>query len=285
MYYNTKGEKIYLDTPHALNTNILNLYMLGETLPNPKFNSLHLINSDASENKYTFEYITKGNLIVHVDKNEHIAKEGDLLIMNTNASHYYHTDPNNPVSKLFFVCNGVYVDNMMKTFGITEHTIIRSLNFSREFANLITVSQNEPGQLLTAVSELILKIMCALNPMFNNNAGNIDSVSYPLYKQIASYIDDHAHEDISIKDVASYFSTTPITMLRMFKKHYNTTPKHYILHAKIEIAKKLLYASTLPISQISSYLSFSHPNNFTNAFISITGVSPSQYRKEHASSQ
>ena len=71
------------------------------------------------------------------------------------------------------------------------------------------------------------------------------------------------------------------TVIRLFKKHFNVTPKQYIKDTKIAVAKDLLFSTRMSISEIAEYLAFSHQNNFSQAFSNATGVSPTIYRQEH----
>ncbi len=281
MFYNVKGEKIYYSSSLSKGNPILNLTLLGETLPNTEFKALHRTDGEPGSAMYTFEYITKGKLIITQGKQMLIASEGDLLILNHNASHYYYSDPKAPVAKYFIVCNGKYIDKLMEAFGVTEGTVIRHLNFANEFTNLFSIAQSQPDRLLFSTAEQILKILYSLNPIMREESKYMQTSIYPLHQQILNYIESHIQEPLRLEKIAADFSITPITLNRIFKKHYNTTLKQFILTAKVDVAKQLLSATQLPINRISEFLSFGHQNNFSNAFMKITGLSPSQYRKQN----
>ncbi len=281
MYYNIKGEKVYYAAPSLHGNHILNIALLGETMPTPDYKALHRVDAEPGNTMYTFEYIAKGKLIITQGKQVYTASEGDVLILNNNASHYYYTDPQALVSKYFLVCNGVYIDKLMEAFSITDNTLIRHVNLSNEFLQLFTTAQNHPDRLLQSTAELILKILFALNPITSHSGQQVQASSYPLQLQITNYIESHIQEPLRLDQIATTFSVTPITLNRMFKEYYNTTPKQFILSAKVEVAKQLLSATTLPVNRISEYLSFGHQNNFSSAFAKITGLSPSQYRKQN----
>ncbi len=281
MHYNTKGEKIYYASSLSFYNDILNLTLVGETMPDPKFEALHRAGINPRRDMYVFEFITQGRLIITDGDRQYTAREGDLMILNSNASHYYYSDPNAPVGKLFIACNGTYVDNMLKTFGISDTTVIRHANLLTAFSNLISVAQRESKRLMTATAELILQILYTLNPLLNESAQDSGSVTYPLHQRVASYIDSHIQEPLRLEDIAAHFSTTPITLNRTFKEHYHTTPKQYILNVKISVAKQLLASTKLPINRISVFLSFSNQNHFSTTFLKLTGCSPSQYRRQN----
>jgi len=50
---------------------------------------------------------------------------------------------------------------------------------------------------------------------------------------------------------------------------------------KIKKAKEMLMDNAKTITEISSFLGFSSPSHFARVFKSITGLSPTAYRKKH----
>ncbi len=281
MHYNVKGEKIYISSPTPHKHSILNIHQLGETLPSPDFKAVHQPEADPAHSMYTFEYITKGRLLITQGKKTFTAGEGDILILNRTASHYYSTDPKALVGKYFIVCNGTYIDNLMEVFRAREGTLIHHADFSGEFHRLFSVAQNEPRQLSYHAAQLILRMLCAMNPLMHADTAGAPSTAYPLHDQIVNYIKSHISESLRLEQLTSRFSITPITLNRMFKENYGTTPKQFILAAKIDVARQLLTSTDLPVNRIAESLSFGHQNNFANAFSKITGQSPSEYRHSH----
>lgn len=50
---------------------------------------------------------------------------------------------------------------------------------------------------------------------------------------------------------------------------------------RLELARRYLLETDLSLIEISSLLSFSEPAVFTRTFRNATGLSPSQWRKQH----
>ncbi len=286
MYYNVKGEKIYYAAPSAKNEGKpLHLIQLGETLPDASFKAFHRLEDNRDETPYTFEFVTAGKLIISQGEQKHIAEAGDVYILNRTASHYYYSTLNAPVGKYWFTCNGSYVDALMNAFHVEEHTVVRHQDFSKEFQELTRIAEETPDQLHYATAELILKILFALNPITNEESVDIQSPAYPRHRLIYNYIDAHIQEPLRLDQIAEHFSISRVTLHRIFKERYNTSPKQFILNAKITVAKHLLSTTNLTIKEITDYLSFGHQNNFTLAFTKVTGISPTQFRKQVSNSE
>lgn len=96
---------------------------------------------------------------------------------------------------------------------------------------------------------------------------------------IASSIHKNLHNNISISALAQECGYSPTQFRVLFKKHFNMSPKAYILKAKLENAQFLLANSSDTIAAISESLSFNSPSHFIECFKKYFGFTPSEYRK------
>lgn len=103
-------------------------------------------------------------------------------------------------------------------------------------------------------------------------------------EEIVSLIKEYIHHsyqdiiDLSVISKSFGFSTSYLT--KIFIKYEGITPSKYIKQYRISIAKQLLKNTDIPISAISSQTGFSDQFHFSKTFKSVTGISPTQYRKE-----
>ena len=73
---------------------------------------------------------------------------------------------------------------------------------------------------------------------------------------------------------------TDATLCREFNKQCGLSCKKLLLYLKVRYAAGLIRNSTLLLKQISDETGFKHPERFAEAFLKITGMSPSGYRKK-----
>lgn len=98
-------------------------------------------------------------------------------------------------------------------------------------------------------------------------------------KKIVLYIRKNLTNRISLDDIAKNLYITKEHLSRLFKKEMGVTISEYIIKTKIEQAKNLLRHTDYNILDIAVLLNFANSSHFSNSFKKITGLSPSDYRK------
>ena len=98
-------------------------------------------------------------------------------------------------------------------------------------------------------------------------------------KKIILYIRKNLTNKISLDDIASDLFITKEHLSRLFKKEMGITISEYIIKTKILEAKNLLKETDYNILDIAVLLNFANSSHFSNSFKKITGLSPSDYRK------
>lgn len=101
-------------------------------------------------------------------------------------------------------------------------------------------------------------------------------------RDILSYIQAHAAEDISLEDIASHAGLCKSECCRFFKKYMKMTIFDYLLSTRIQNSLPLLMSGE-NITTIASLVGFSSPAYYGQIFKRYLGVSPSQYRKNQSS--
>ncbi len=279
MFYNIKGEQIfYMQDRFSESLNILSA---GKTLPNPKWEALHISNEINSA--YTFEYILDGEMIIETDKQRLTARKGDFLFMNKTATHYSYSSPDKPFKKYFLVVNGSFIDEIVKLYNLNSRTIIERLNVSEEFKEIFdNIGKMEKAQIYDTVTLNILRICQKYYHLKNAGSDISDSSSgSSVIYSIAAYINENINKNITVNYLSEIFHFSPAHIIRIFKTNFNMTPKQYILETKIDVAKKLLSYSAISIEDISRRLDFSNSANFSLAFKKSVGMSPKEYRNKN----
>lgn len=105
-----------------------------------------------------------------------------------------------------------------------------------------------------------------------------------LSKQVQSccdYIELHLEDDLSIKLLAERVGYADYYLSRKFKKELKIGISNYIKFARIDYACALLTTTDLPIHEIAARLKFCSSTHFSDAFRSVLGKLPQQYRQEN----
>jgi AraC family transcriptional regulator len=109
----------------------------------------------------------------------------------------------------------------------------------------------------------------------------LDGLSRARVRRLLEYIEQHLGEDLSLGALAAEVSLSPLYLVRAFRSAVGQSPHQYVVARRVEHARRLLTATTLPIAEISLASGFSSQSHLTNWFRRLVGVSPAVYRKHH----
>ena len=88
---------------------------------------------------------------------------------------------------------------------------------------------------------------------------------------------------ISLEMLAQMFYVSPYYLCREFKKSTNSTIVRYINVTRIMNAQRKFMETSKNITDISRETGFSNLTHFNRVFKSVTGMSPSKYRRQFVS--
>lgn len=97
--------------------------------------------------------------------------------------------------------------------------------------------------------------------------------------EIKNYINQHYHQDIKLKKVASLFYMNPVYLGQLFKKATGMQFNDYLNYVRIEEAKKLLRQTNMKVVEISKVVGYKDPKYFVQKFKATTNISPSSFKQ------
>lgn len=93
------------------------------------------------------------------------------------------------------------------------------------------------------------------------------------------FIKSNYNKHIMLKDVSAAVYLSPNYFSAMFKKVSGYTFSKYLVRKRIDVAKKYLNETDIPIKNIVSKVGFEDYNYFNRSFKKLIGVPPAQFRK------
>lgn len=99
-----------------------------------------------------------------------------------------------------------------------------------------------------------------------------------IYSDIIDYIQLNLHRNIKISEIAAHFGYNEKYLSHLFADITGVPLKQFILSRKMDSANFMLTDTNKPISDIAKELGFSDNHNFSRAYKSFTGLTPSEYR-------
>jgi AraC family transcriptional regulator len=132
--------------------------------------------------------------------------------------------------------------------------------------------------LATALAVHLLRKHPAENDFTQSYSGGM-----PKYKlrRALDYITDRLGGELRVAQIAEEVNMSPYHFTRLFKQATGLAPHQYIMHRRIEMAKKLLVETELPIVQIALEIGFQSQSRFTTLFRQFTGKTPKAYRGQN----
>lgn len=104
------------------------------------------------------------------------------------------------------------------------------------------------------------------------------SNSNQLWIQIKDYVDANAADTISLKDMAKDLYVSVATICKTAKQYSGMTVIQLITNKRIEMAKKYLLNTSLPVNEIAALVGIKDYNYFSRLFKQRVGMSPRQFR-------
>lgn len=141
----------------------------------------------------------------------------------------------------------------------------------REFRNDDTVSG-------TAIEGLLLEMTAVLS----RAACPPKSGDPPTWlARVDDLVQTSYHEPISLSRLADDVDIHPAHLARVFKRHYGITVGEYIRVVRVDHACQEILTTSAPIGQIAIDVGFKDHGHFTRTFKRVTGMVPSECRREY----
>jgi YesN/AraC family two-component response regulator len=102
-----------------------------------------------------------------------------------------------------------------------------------------------------------------------------------VMERIQNYIQQNLSTTITPPQLAAMGHISKSYLHRLFKKHLQTTPVHYINQIRISAAQSLLLDTTYSIRDIAQSVGFEDVNYFSRVFKRLTGTTPSKFKGSH----
>ena len=104
---------------------------------------------------------------------------------------------------------------------------------------------------------------------------------YRALSQMVDYVHQHVDDNISVEELAAKSGMSVSTLERRFRTTLGTTPKRFIVHAKIAAACERLVNTAMSVNEIAESIGYHEHASFTRTFTRIMHMSPTAYRKHY----
>ena len=239
-------------------------------------------------------YIKKGLLRVMIHETEYIGTNGSIYFVNPRELHLMGTsDVSVEYYTLLFPMEFISFQSMdnlelevlqpLRSNQLLLQNIVNDPALSEKLIPLleeviyINDSNHPSKQLRTRI--LLLEILLCLyehgTMLLPNSVGNAD-----MQKAMLEYIEEHYTEKLTLAMMANEFHLSEKYLSRYFKEHFHLPFSNYVMHLRLTLARQLLEATELPVTEVALRAGFPSVSYFIRSFKSAYKTSPLRYRKE-----
>ena len=96
---------------------------------------------------------------------------------------------------------------------------------------------------------------------------------------ILPWIERHAHQDITLADLAAAAGTSARTLTRRFREETGQSPMQWVAGVRLRHAQELLETTDHTVDRVAAQAGFSTTSNFRAQFAQALGLTPGAYRR------
>lgn len=161
------------------------------------------------------------------------------------------------------------------------------LNFlDSQMSALTTAIADEctnPNPLHDLYGENLVTALFALLFDIRQDSGNRrPALSRRQLKIVTDYMETHCLEPIRLRDLAALADLSETYFSHAFKSSTGVPPHRWQMQARIRKVQQMLTLDSLTLTEIASVAGFSDQAHFTRVFKKVVGLTPADWRRDHA---
>lgn len=106
-------------------------------------------------------------------------------------------------------------------------------------------------------------------------------VHFSRLQAVLNFVHGNPAGDLSVANLAGLADVSQAHFCRIFRDAMGAPPHRYVLATRLDLARKLLAQSGLPISRIAEESGFSSQSHLTASFRAAHSTTPGEYRANH----
>lgn len=227
---------------------------------------------------YALEYIVEGRNDYIINGITIHAFTGDIILLPKKSVHSYGNVKDFPCRKQWVIFDGSMARHLLNCYLLEGRYCYRCTQAADIFEEIMTLFASSQEEYFAAVKKFSLLLHSLLLDISFNNDFDVKN-DESIEMKIKRYIDENIKENLTTQKIADEFHYSKNHTIILFRNRFGITPKQYLIERKIELACLYLRNTTIPIKTISDILSFADQHYFSNVFLKIKKVTPSQFRK------
>ncbi|MGM7267945.1 AraC family transcriptional regulator, partial [Erysipelothrix rhusiopathiae] len=211
----------------------------------------------------------------------------DLIIINPNVLHTECSDAEGGLEYIVLGIDGVeFYTEQNAHPGVSIHNYEDYKHEILFYIKAILEAGKTHDEMSELIVENLLRVLVLNTMRRTTSLLDVETSTGGENKDcifLEHYLNLHYRENITLDHLASLTFLNKFYLSHIFKEQTGLSPIDYLLRKRMIEAKKLLVNTDLSITQISDIVGFRSPSYFSQFFKNVESMSPSTYRKNHAS--
>ncbi len=244
-----------------------------------------------------FNYAYKGSIVVETVNQAYTIRQGEAYFINTNVmntkrkadgasvavehAHLFH--PILLTGHYRSIYETKYLNPVLKNQSIEVMIIKEETKSGKKFLELLYAlsrlnnMENQEFQIRILLSQAWLILIDEIEIQRQKHVFHA-SHTLERTKDILSFIHQHYQEKITVADISCHANISTKECVRSFKNTFHQTPMDYLIHYRIEQAKRLLRETDEPVTNIAFMTGFQNSAYFGKVFKKFLEVTPKEFR-------
>jgi AraC-like DNA-binding protein len=270
-------EKAHVMKFKEVKTNSLQLNFCGYA----QTESLHSY-GPAVRPHYLIHCIMSGEGYYSIEDTKYHLKKGQGFLIEPDILTFYRSDVENPWEYVWIGFSGSDAKQILEKIGLNITNPIFTFEDSDAIYQIVKDVVAYPNLGIAnelRITGLLYKFLSLIAQSTIDLSKSEDKKNIYVEKAI-EFIKNNYYSGIKIRDIANYIGINRSYLYTLFTKYTGITPQQYLNTFRISRAKELLTFTDFSIESISISCGYRDPLVFAKAFRQLTGMSPSNFRRE-----
>ena len=232
---------------------------------------------------YLVHFVYSGKGILQLNDTKYELSSNDVFLIRPNQLGSYSANQDDPWVYYYFAFSGEGAEEILSKTCFSNGNICSTLESNNlfEFIKEAVYKLNDIENIEFLSLEYLYKFFSCLfsKPTLQNR--KIESHKTQYVSDIEEYILFNYSKPISVAQISNIYNLNRSHLHRVFKKHTGRSIENFIVHVRIQEAKRLLRETKLSSSNIAYLVGYKNYPSFFRIFKTLNGVTPTEYRQSH----
>lgn len=227
-------------------------------------------------------YVTKGKGSFKSAQSDATAiEEGSIIFLFPDEWHTYRPSAKEGWDAYWIGFKGLIAGNLLDKQFLQKRAPIQNIGHNEQMVNLfqqaLDIASREQTSFQPLLSGITMHLLGLIHYTVKNDAVKDKEIIHKINKA-RLLMQEYPFGDNRLESIAAALNMSYSWFRKLFKQYTGITPAQYQMNIKVEKAKNMLIATSMPIKEIAFTLAFESTNYFSIFFKNKTGKTPLSFR-------